>query len=841
MSRGRLRIYLGAAPGVGKTFAMLSEGRRRQDRGTDVVVGYVETHGRPRTAEQLEGLEVLPRRELTYRGARFEEMDTAAVLARRPEVVLVDELAHTNVPGSAHEKRYEDVEEILEAGIDVITTVNIQHLESVNDVVEQITGVKQHETLPDAVVRAADQVELVDMTPEALRRRMAHGNIYAAEKVDAALSNYFRVGNLSALRELALLWLADKVEDALQAYMETHGISAPWETRERVVVAITGAPSGEHLIRRAARMARRSQGDLVGVHIVSSDGLASGGPSARLEEHRRLLVDLGGEYHEAVGSEVAGTLVQFARAERATQLVLGASRRSRWTELVRGSVIGAVLRDAGDIDVHVISEPEPEPADGAARGPASLGTRRRRPGDLSARRQLLGWGVAAVGMAGLTLLLHLFAGNLNLTSDALLYLLLVTVVAVIGGRWPALASAVVASLLVNWFFTDPVHTFTIAEPENLLALVIFLAVAALVSTEVSALARRSADVERARAEAEALARVAGTLVAEAEPLAAMVGHLRSTFDLDAVAVVVRGVDGEWLVEVSVGHPVPVDPTQHPSIPLVEGAHLVYEGRPLGADDRRVLTVFAAQVAAALERNRLQAEAAEARTRLQADELRTAILRAVSHDLRTPLASIKASVTSLQQQDVEWTDEAEGEFLATIDEETDRLDRLVGNLLDMSRIETGSLDVLLRPVGLDEVVPQALDGLPDSGGRVEVRVPETLPNVLADQALLERAVANLAANALRHSPPDQPVRIEAAEVRGHVDLRIVDRGPGVPVSDRDRIFEPFQRLGDAGNGAGVGLGMAVARGFVAAMEGELELEDTPGGGLTAVISLEPVEP
>jgi two-component system sensor histidine kinase KdpD len=840
MSRGRLRIYLGAAPGVGKTFAMLGEGRRRRDRGTDVVVGYVETHGRPRTAEQLEGLEVLPRTVLTYRGARFEEMDTAAVLARRPAVVLVDELAHTNVPGSAHDKRYEDVQEILEAGIDVITTVNIQHLESVNDVVEQITGVKQHETLPDAVVRAADQVELVDMTPEALRRRMAHGNVYAAEKVDAALSNYFRVGNLSALRELALLWLADKVEDALQAYMQAHGISAPWETRERVVVAITGAPSGEHLIRRAARMARRSQGDLVGVHIASSDGLASGGPSARLEEHRRLLVDLGGEYHEAIGSEVAGTLVQFARAERATQLVLGASRRSRWTELLRGSVIGAVLREAGDIDVHVISEPEPEPGVQAARS-ASLGPRRRRRPDLPVRRQLLGWLVAVVGLVGLTLLLHLFAGNLNLTSDTLLYLLLVTVVAVIGGRWPALASAVVASLLVNWFFTDPVHTFTIAEPQNLLALLIFLAVAALVSTEVSALARRSADVERARAEAEALARVAGTLVAAAEPLAAMVGHLRSTFDLDAVAVVVRGVDGEWLVEVSAGHPVPVDPTKHPSVPLVEGAHLVYDGPPLGADDRRVLTVFAAQVAAALERSRLEAEAAEARTRRQADELRTAILRAVSHDLRTPLASIKASVTSLQQHDVAWTAEAEGEFLATIDEETDRLDRLVGNLLDMSRIETGSLDVLLRPVGLDEVVPQALDGLPDRGDRVEVRVPDTLPNVLADQALLERAVANLAANALRHSPPDQPVRIEAAEVGGHVDLRIVDRGPGVPVSDRDRIFEPFQRLGDAGNGAGVGLGMAVARGFVAAMEGDLELEDTPGGGLTAVISLEPVEP
>ena len=837
MSRGHLRIYLGAAPGVGKTFAMLNEGWRRHERGTDVVVGYVETHGRPRTTEQLRELEVLPRKTLVHRGASFEEMDVDGILARRPDVVLVDELAHTNVPGSRHAKRYEDVEQILDAGIDVITTVNIQHLESVNDVVEQITGVKQHETLPDAVVRAADQVELVDMTPEALRRRMAHGNIYAPEKVDAALGNYFRVGNLSALRELALLWVADKVEDALQSYMEAHGISAPWETRERVVVAVTGAPSGEHLIRRAARMARRSQGDLVGVHIVTNDGLADNGPSALLEEHRRLVLDLGGEYHEAVGADVAGTLVQFARAEKATQLVLGATKRSRLTELTRGSVIGTVLREAGTIDVHVISEPEPD-REGRPHLPA-LRSRRRAAPALPVRRQLTAWALAVVGLVLLTVLLHLIDESVNLTSTALLYLLLVTVVAAVGGRWPALATAVVASLIVNWFFTDPVHTFTIAEPENLLALVIFLAVAALVSTEVSALARRSADVQRARAEAEALARVAGGLVAEVDPLVSMLGYLRSTFDLDAVAVVVRGVDGEWLVEASAGSPVPAAADQHPSIPLVEGAVLVYDGPPLGADDRRVLTVFAAQVASALERRRLEAEADDARTRVRADELRTAILRAVSHDLRTPLASIKASVTSLQQRDVEWSDEARDEFLETIDEETDRLDRLVGNLLDMSRIETGAVEVLLRPVGLDEVVPHALASLSGGEGRFDVRVPEDLPRVLADPTLLERAVANLAANAMRFAPDDQPVRVEAAQVGDHVDLRIVDRGPGVPVGDRQRIFEPFQRLGDGGNGSGVGLGMAVARGFVTVMEGELELEDTPGGGLTAVISLEPV--
>ena len=352
--RGTLRVYLGAAPGVGKTFAMLNEGRRRKERGTDVVVGYVETHGRAHTAEQIGDLEVVPRRVLTYRGAALEEMDIDAVLARRPNVALVDELAHTNVPGSKHAKRWEDVDVLLDAGIDVISTVNIQHLESINDVVERITGIKQRETLPDQIVRAADQIELVDMTPEALRRRMAHGNIYAPEKIDAALANYFRPGNLAALRELALLWVADRVDDALEEYRERHGITEPWETRERVVVAITGAPSADALVRRAARIAQRAHGELLGVHVRADDGLVGG--SETLDHQRRLLEEMGGIYHETAGNDIAAALVEFARAENATQLVLGASQRSRWAELTRGSVINRVVRLSGHIDVHVISQ-----------------------------------------------------------------------------------------------------------------------------------------------------------------------------------------------------------------------------------------------------------------------------------------------------------------------------------------------------------------------------------------------------------------------------------------------------------------------------------------------------
>ncbi|MFD8981852.1 universal stress protein, partial [Streptomyces sp. NPDC059564] len=354
---GRLKVFLGAAPGVGKTYRMLDEGRRRADRGTDVVVAFVECHGRRLTEEKLAGLEVLPRAERAYRGAPFPEMDLAAVLERRPEVALVDELAHSVVPGGSPAKRRQEVEALLAAGIDVVTTLNIQHLESLNDVVEKITRVPQHETVPDEVVRRAHEIELVDLPPEALRRRMAHGNIYAPEKVDAALSNYFRIGNLTALRELALLWLAGRVDEALQKYRAEHGIGGVWETRERVVVAITGGPEGETLIRRAARIAARSAGgDLLAVHIARSDGLAAGASASALVRQRALVESLGGSYHSLVGDDVATALTEFARAENATQLVLGTSRRGRVERFLTGRGTGETIVELSeDIDVHMVT------------------------------------------------------------------------------------------------------------------------------------------------------------------------------------------------------------------------------------------------------------------------------------------------------------------------------------------------------------------------------------------------------------------------------------------------------------------------------------------------------
>ena len=526
--RGHLRIYLGAAAGVGKTYDMLCEGHRRAERGADVVVGYAETHGRPHTAALLDGLQIIPRRLISYRGAAFEEMDLDAVLARQPEIALVDELAHTNVPGSRNEKRWQDVEEMLDAGIDVISTVNVQHLESLNDVVEKVTGVPQRERIPDAVVRAADQVELVDMTPEALRRRMVHGNIYPAEKIDAALTNYFRTGNLTALRELALLWLADKVDEGLQAYRAAHGIQGTWEARERVVVALTGGPEGDTLIRRAARIAARSAcGDLLAVHVTRSDGLTGADPAA-LAGQRRLAESLGGTYHQVVGDDIPDALLTFARAENATQLVLGASRRSWLTAMLTGPGIGSrTIRDSGDIDVHIVTHQQ------MGRGRGLLP---RAGGSLTARRRLAGYALAAVLAPVLTVALASLRGSVNLTSDVLAFLVAVIVVALVGGLIPALLEALAGSLLLNYYFTPPIHQFTIADANNAWAIIVFVLVAILVSTVVDIAARRTTQAARASAESELLVTTAGSVLRGQQALPALLERVRESFGMRSVSL-----------------------------------------------------------------------------------------------------------------------------------------------------------------------------------------------------------------------------------------------------------------------------------------------------------------
>ncbi|MFJ6951014.1 sensor histidine kinase, partial [Micromonospora aurantiaca (nom. illeg.)] len=587
MGRGELRIYLGAAPGVGKTYAVLEEAQRRAERGTDVVIGLVETHGRRHTAEMIGDLEVVPRRSMTYRGVEFTEMDLDAVLARRPEVVVVDELAHTNVPGSRHEKRWQDVQELLDAGISVLSTVNVQHLESLNDVVAQITGTTQRETVPDQVVRAAEQVELVDMTPEALRRRMAHGNIYRPDKIDAALGNYFRVGNLTALRELALLWLADKVDEQLDAYRAQQGISDTWEARERVVVALTGGPEGETLIRRAARIAARSKGaDLLAVHVARSDGLAGADP-AQLARQRVLVESLGGTYHQVLGTDIPAALLDFARGVNATQLVLGASRRGRFAQVFSRGVGVTTTALSGPIDVHLVTHPE------AGRGRRGTSV----PAALSRRRRLIGYALAVLGMPLLTLVLRTLP-DLTLTNDILLFLAGVVGVALVGGLWPALVAALGGSLLLNWFFTPPYRTLTIAEADNLLALGVFVGVAIAVSWVVDVAARRTREAARASADAQTLATVAGSVLRGERPLPALLDRLRETFGLRAVSVLelsdeaggrparARGADA-WRVVASVGERPPGSPGAGETVvPVDDRLSVVLAGRRLVAADRR---------------------------------------------------------------------------------------------------------------------------------------------------------------------------------------------------------------------------------------------------------------
>ncbi|MFF6808017.1 ATP-binding protein [Streptomyces sp. NPDC012616] len=826
MARGKLRIYLGAAPGVGKTYAMLSEAHRRVERGTDCVVAFVEHHRRPRTEVMLHGLEQIPRREIEYRDSVFTEMDVDAVLARRPDVALVDELAHTNVPGSRNTKRWQDVEELLAAGIDVVSTVNIQHLESLGDVVESITGVRQRETVPDEVVRRADQIELVDMSPQALRRRMAHGNIYKPDKVDAALSNYFRPGNLTALRELALLWVADRVDAYLTEYRSEHQVSTIWGSRERIVIGLTGGPEGRTLIRRAARLAEKGAGgEVLAVYISSSDGLTAASPK-ELADQRTLVEDLGGTFHHVVGDDIPVALLDFSRGVNATQIVLGVSRRRSW-QYVFGPGVGAtVARDSGpDLDVHLITHDEA----GKGRGlPVNRGARLGRP------RVIWGWLVGLGGPVLLTWLLSSVSPNVGLANDMLLYLTLTVAAALLGGLFPALASAAAGSLLLNWYFTPPVHTFTIADPKNIVAIVIFVGVAVSVASVVGLAARRTHQAARLRAESEILSFLAGNVLRGETGLEELLERVRETFGMESVALLERESDVlPWTCAGSVGvHPCTVPDDADVDVPVGDHMALALTGRILPAEDRRVLAAFAAQAVVVLDRRRLQEEADQSRALAEGNRIRTALLAAVSHDLRTPLAGIKAAVTSLRSDDVEWSDEDRAELLEAIEEGADRLDHLVGNLLDMSRLQTGTVTPIIRETDLDEVIPMALGGVPEDS--VDLDIPETLPMVDVDRGLLERAVANIVENAVKYSPPGEKVLVSASAIADRVEVRVVDRGPGVPDEAKARIFEPFQRYGDSPRGAGVGLGLAVARGFTEVMGGTIHAEDTPGGGLTMVL-------
>jgi two-component system, OmpR family, sensor histidine kinase KdpD len=837
MTRGQLRIYLGAAPGVGKTFAALEEAHRRAGRGTDVVIGFVETHGRPATAELINGLEVVPRHTIAYRGSSFEEFDVDAVLARAPKVALVDELAHTNVPGSRNAKRWQDIDELLDAGIDVISTVNIQHLESLNDVVATITGVPQRETVPDEVVRRADQVELADITPEALRRRMTHGNVYPPEKVDAALSNYFRVGNLTALREFALLWLADKVEDQLEQYREDQDITATWESKERVVVALSGGDEGDTLIRRAARIAARSGGaDLKAVFIASGDGLTSARHARNLARQRNLVEDLGGTYHQVVGDSIPEALLDFARGVNATQLVLGASRRGRFAQLLSRGVGVTTIAKSGAIDVHLVTHER------------VAKVRRARPGRglIGSGRRWLGIALALVGIPALVAALVPLRGDLALATVILIVLTAVMGLTLTGGMWPALLAALMGFFLLDFFFTVPYHTFKVNEQDQVIALFIFVALALGGAAVVNLSAARARQAARASAEAQTLASLAGNVLRGGNRVADLLEQLRVTFALDSVTLLERIEQGagpderheakSWRPVAFVGDASSSPGEAENDLPINDDLALALRGRTLEASDRRIAQAFAMHAAAALERERLERQAEAVQRLTDTDKLRTALLAAVSHDLRTPLASARAAVSGLKSTGDLFTAEERADLLDTTEASLTRLSGLVDNLLDMSRLQAGVLGATPVPIALDEMVPTALDELGKAADEVRLLIPEELPEVLADPGLLQRILVNIVSNALRFSPTARPPQVSAGEFRGQVQLRVVDHGPGIPDEDHELMFTPFQRLGDRDNTTGVGLGLALSRGLAEAMDGTLTPEATPGGGLTMVLTL-----
>ncbi|MGF2953280.1 DUF4118 domain-containing protein [Mycobacterium sp. THU-M116] len=836
--RGELRIYLGAAPGVGKTYAMLGEAHRRRERGTDLVAGVVETHGRAKTAELLEGIEVIAPRYLDYRGGRFSELDVPAVLARHPQVVLVDELAHTNTPGSKNAKRWQDVEELLDAGITVISTVNVQHLESLNDVVAQITGIEQRETVPDSVVREAAQVELIDITPEALRRRLSHGNVYTPERVDAALSNYFRRGNLTALRELALLWLADQVDTALATYRAENKITATWEARERVVVAVTGGPESETLVRRASRIASKSSAELMVVHVVRGDGLA-GLSGSRMAKIRELANSLDASLHTVVGDDVPAALLDFARERNATQLVIGTSRRSRWARLFEEGIGLRVVEVSGKIDVHLVTHEESKRGFRAA----SLSRRERR-----VTSWLAAFVVPSVICAVTVSTLDQY---LQTSGASALFFVGVVAVALLGGVAPAVFSAVVSSLLLNYFLTAPRHTFTIAAPDAAVTEVVLLLVAVAVAVLVDGAAKRTREARRASQEAELLTLFAGSVLRGAD-LETLLERVRETYSQRAVSLLQeRGDPGHAAGKTShIVACVGKDPclTVDSADTAIEVGDrdfheywMLLAGRKLSARDRRVLSAVAGQAAGLARQGELAEEAGRAEAIMRADELRRSLLSAVSHDLRTPLAAAKVAVSSLRADDVAFSPADTAELLATIEESVDQLTALVGNLLDSSRLAAGVVHPELRRVYLEETVQRALVSIGKGAtgfyrsaiDRVKVDVGDTV--ALADAGLLERVLANLIDNALRYAP-GCVVRVNAGRVGDRVLINVIDEGPGIQHGTEDQLFSAFQRLGDHDNTTGVGLGMSVARGFTEAMGGTIQAGDTPGGGLTVVVDL-----
>ncbi len=849
-SRGRLKVFLGAAPGVGKTYEMLTIGRAKREAGADVVVGVVETHKRAETEALVEGFEVIPRRLVPYHGATLEEMDLDALLARRPALALVDELAHTNAPGSRHPKRYQDVEELLDAGIDVLTTLNIQHVESLNDVVASITRIRVRETVPDGVLDRADDIEVVDLNPDDLIQRLKDGKVYVPANAERALRHYFSRGNLTALRELALRRTADRVDDELLSHMRANAIAGPWAAGERVLVCVNEDPRSGNLVRYAKRLADRLHAPWTAL-VVEGPRSASltEAQRDRIAEALRLADRLGGDAVTIPGGRrIAEDILAFARSANVNHIVVGKAARSWLFELVNGSVVHDLVRLSGNISVNVVS------GEAGADATPKRGVTAATPSQpFDAIPYAVAMVLVAMGL-GLALLLHPFLGSEN--AD----LFLLTAVVAVAVRWglgPSLAAVLTASLAYNFFFLPPIYTFTITDPSNIAAFVLFTIVAVLVSN-LAARTRLTAVISQARARATerlfgfsrklaACGTLDDVLWATCAQIAAML-QVRVVLLLpegDAVAVR-AGYPPEDMLDAAdlaaarwafdndrpAGRGADTLPgARRLFLPMRTGRGTIGvigldadgTGPLLTPEDRRLLDALSDMGALAIERVRLVEDLDRAERAAETDRLRQALLTSISHDLRTPLASILGAASTLRDLESALGPEARGELLGTVIEESERLNRFIANLLDMTKLEAGAVAPNLAPQDVAETIDTALRRLDKvlAGHRVVVQADPDLPPVALDPVLFEQALVNILDNAAKYAPEGSAVTIRAGSDGRRILIEILDEGDGLPEADVERIFDKFYRArkGDRVR-AGTGLGLAIARGFVEAMGGSL---------------------
>lgn len=860
--RGRLKVFLGAAPGVGKTYEMLIEAHNKKREGVDVVIGVVEHHGREETQALLRGLELVPRRQISYRGQTLKEMDLDAILKRKPKLVLVDELAHTNAEGVSHPKRWMDVRDLLAAGIDVFSTMNVQHLESANDIVAKITQVQVRETVPDSVLDIADEIEVVDITPEELQQRLRDGKVYPQEAAQRALANFFTAGNITALRELALRRAADRVEDAMRAHMAEHGISGPWEATDRVLACVDATAASLTVVRRAKRMADRLHAPWEAINVATpeSERAPKRARDALLEAFR-LAEELGGTTRSLNGDDKAAEILAYAREQNVTHIIIGAASRPLWFELVRGSIIRRLVRSAGDIAIEICPRDERKPAAviGEVLRPPPLG----EPG---------GYFAASVFVALATAFAVFIDQWGELPNISLVFVLAIIAAAIRFGMAVSIFTAITSALAYNFFLIPPLHTFTIADPSNIYAFIFFIAIGLAVSgvaarTRAQTLiarkqARRATDLEAfARGlvgkeeEADIAASTAETaarlLFARVVMLSARKGDLEligeapgpEILGADDMAAAQwafsrrreagRGSDtlhgARWLF-------VPI-PGEHGFVGVI-GVRPLDEAERLDPDQRRVLDLLSAQAGIALDRARFQHEAADARVEAEGERLKGTLLASVSHDLRTPLSTIRTAIESLQKFGDKHSASTRDELLETARTEVRRLTRFIENLLDMSRIDAGAVHIKKQPVEVLDLVEHALERM-----RVVLRnkvisrdVSTGLPRALVDQNLVEAAIGNVLENAAKYVPDGSTVLVRAFRQDARVVIEVLDEGEGFPPGAIAHLFDKFAR-GVEGDGRppGTGLGLAIAKGFLEAQGGSIEAanrSDRPG----AVVSI-----